>query len=237
MAKKGGKFLLWQKVAVGAVAALVVGVLGYMYTLVLTEAPLGEFAEGEHYTTLADPRRVRGDKVEVMEFFSYACIHCFNFDPELEAWATANEDRVEFVRTPAVGSNLWRLLGRTYYTMAELEILDDNHTALFREIHDVRRPLDSPEKLTAFFVDRGVSENAFRSMFNSPLVNRQLETADQMARRLRVASVPTIIVNGKYMVNITSTVGITRMLQVMDHLVDKEMVEIGNGEATSTQAD
>ncbi|XOV87502.1 MAG: thiol:disulfide interchange protein DsbA/DsbL [Pseudomonadota bacterium] len=223
MAKKGGKFLLWQKITVGAVAVLIVGVLGYLYTLVLTEAPLGEFVEGEHYTTLTDPRRVRGDKIEVMEFFSYACIHCYNFDPDLEAWAAANEDRVEFVRTPAVGSNFWRLLGRTYYTMAELGALKDNHTALFREIHDVRRPLDSPEKLTAWMVDRGVSENAFRSMFNSPLVNRHLETADQLARRLRVASVPTIVVNGKYMVNITSTVGTTRMLEVMDHLVAKEM--------------
>jgi hypothetical protein len=52
-----------------------------------------------------------------------------------------------------------------------------------------------------------------------------MAVADQMGRRLLVASVPTIIVHGKYMVRITRSVGVSRMLEVMDFLVNKELAE------------
>lgn len=223
MAKKRASFLLWQKVTAGVIAVVAIGILGAMYTMVVTEAPLGQFVEGEHYQLIEEPRRVRGDKVEVMEFFSYACVHCFNFDAPLNAWVEDNAETVNFIRTPAIGSNYWRILGRSYYTMAELGILEENHDRLFREIHEVRRPMDSVDDFAGFVDGSGTSAVAFRSMFNSAVINRRVEFADEMARRLRVASVPTIVVNGKYLVRITNEVGPTRMLEVMDHLIEKEM--------------
>jgi len=223
MAKKQQRALMIQKLAVGAAVVAIVGLLGFLYTLVLTEAPLGEFVEGEHYITIENPRRVRGDKVEVMEFFSYGCIHCFNFDPKLNDWVAENRDRVEFVRTPAISSNFWRLLARTYYAMDELGVLEENHSRLFNDLHNARRDLDSLDKMAAWIDGHGTTAAAFKSMAASPAVEQRLELADRLARRLEVTSVPTIVVNGKYLVRITSEVGPTRMLDVMEHLVDKEM--------------
>jgi len=223
MAKKQQRALMIQKLAVGAAVVVIVGLLGFLYTLVLTEAPLGEFVEGEHYITIENPRRVRGDKVEVMEFFSYGCIHCFNFDPKLNDWVAENRDRVEFVRTPAISSNFWRLLARTYYAMDELGVLEENHSRLFNDLHNARRDLDSLDKMAAWIDGHGTTAAAFKSMAASPAVEQRLELADRLARRLEVTSVPTIVVNGKYLVRITSEVGPTRMLDVMEHLVDKEM--------------
>lgn len=40
--------------------------------------------EGQHYATLPVPVAADGEKVVVTEFFSYACIHCFQFDPDIE---------------------------------------------------------------------------------------------------------------------------------------------------------
>ncbi len=82
-----------QKIAVGAVAVIVIALIGYFSTLVVKDLPiLGNFVEGEHYTLLEKPRRIRGEKIEVMEFFSYGCIHCYNFDPDLTDWVEANSD-------------------------------------------------------------------------------------------------------------------------------------------------
>ena len=66
---------------------------------------------------------------------------------------------------------------------------------------------------------------AFRETFNSASVVNKLERADQMARRLQVAAVPTLVVQGKYMLRTTRTMGPTRMLEVMSELVEKELTE------------
>ncbi len=219
MAKHQSRFLLWQKALVGAIALVSIAVFGYFYTLIISEAPLGEFVEGEHYFRIEEPRRVRGDRVEVMEFFSYGCIHCYNFDNDLNNWVDKNTESVTFVRMPATSNTTWRLLARTYYTMEEMDILEDHHSALFRAIHEVRRRLDSAEAITTFLEERGVDPVRFRSIFNSSMISGRIQRADQLVRQLKVPSVPAIVINGEYLVRPTPNVGLSRMLDVMDHLV------------------
>lgn len=224
MINRAKTFLLKQKIAIGIVLVIIVGIIGYFFTLVVKDAPLlGNFVEGEHYTLLENPRRVRSDKIEVMEFFSYGCIHCYNFDPDLNDWAEEHSDKINFVRTPAISNDLWRTLGRNYYTLEKLGILDKYHMVFFREIHDVRRNFSSLGKLSSYFDGKDTTAGEYTKAFNSPEVSRKMAAADQMGRRLLVASVPTIIVHGKYMVRITRSVGVSRMLEVMDFLVDKEL--------------
>ncbi|MBT7539556.1 MAG: hypothetical protein HN683_09475, partial [Gammaproteobacteria bacterium] len=135
MVSKKSNFLQQQKIAIGIIGVIAVMIVIYFSTMVVTDAPNGEFAEGRHYQVLEEPGKVRGRKEEVMEFFSYGCVHCFNFDPEIEDWVQANADTVKFIRTPVLGSNLWRLYGQTYFTMQELGILGENHVRFFTDIH------------------------------------------------------------------------------------------------------
>ncbi|MCZ6504311.1 MAG: thiol:disulfide interchange protein DsbA/DsbL [Gammaproteobacteria bacterium] len=224
MAKKARSFLVQQKIAVGVVALIFIALIGYFSTLVVKDSPiLGDFVEGEHYTLLEKPRRIRGEKIEVMEFFSYGCVHCYNFDPELNDWVVANIDRVKFIRTPAISSDYWRILGRNYYTMDRLGIVDDYHLSFFREVHEVKRNFTSLNRLGDYFDGKGTTADEYKKVFSSPEVSRKIAAADQMARRLQVASVPTIIVHGKYMIRPTRSVGTARMLEVMDFLVNKEL--------------
>ena len=62
---------------VALVVLVSVGVLGYFTFMVVDEQSNAKFEEGTHFETLATPRRVRGDAIEVMEFFSYGCIIAF----------------------------------------------------------------------------------------------------------------------------------------------------------------
>ncbi|MEX2489169.1 MAG: thiol:disulfide interchange protein DsbA/DsbL [Pseudomonadales bacterium] len=221
--KRRSAFLRRQKIALGTVAAVILGIVAWLAMIVIRDAPMGEFEPGEHYTVLEDPRRIRGDKIEIMEFFSYGCIHCYNFDPDLEDWVAEQGDTIDFVRTPAFASEQWRLLGRTYYAMQELDILEENHYRLFRSIHDGGMSLSSANQLARWIDGNGATAEEFRSAYNSPAVDTRVRSADQLGRRMKVSSVPTIIVNGKYRVGMTRTVGPSRMLEVMDHLVDKEL--------------
>ena len=219
---RNSSFLMQQKIALGVVIFVIVVAIGYFSTDVLKDTPvLGDFEEGEHYIVLENPRRVRGEKIEVMEFFSYACPHCYNFEPELADWAEDNQARINFVQTPAVSSDYWRLLGRNYYTLESLELLDDQHMAFFREIHDVKRQFTSPDALADYYDGKGVTRADYLDAFNSTEVVNNVSMADRMGRRLLVSSVPSVVVHGKYMVRTTRSVGPSRMLDVLNFLVDK----------------
>ena len=56
--------------------------------MAFSPASFAAVAEGKDYTVLreAQPSEAKG-KVEVVEVFSYACPHCFEMHPRIEAWA------------------------------------------------------------------------------------------------------------------------------------------------------
>ncbi|MGI9322755.1 MAG: thiol:disulfide interchange protein DsbA/DsbL, partial [Pseudomonadales bacterium] len=203
--------------------------------MTLRDQPLGEYVEGEHYVLAEQPRRVKGDKAEVVEFFSYGCIHCYNFDPGLEDWVQAQGDGVVFQRIPLVGSDYWRMLGRAYYTMQALNLGAREHHAMFREIHDKQNILNSPDKLETFFADFGVAGEDFQSAFNSAEVARQVARADQLGRRFKIAAVPTMVIQGKYVIATAEAVGFKRMIDVMDYLLEKERGGVDAGAAGSSR--
>jgi thiol:disulfide interchange protein DsbA len=223
MTKRRAKMIQQQKIIVGAVAIVVLAIVGYFMTLVVAENNLDEFIEGEHYTLIADPRRIRGDKIEVMEFFSYGCIHCYNFDDEVKSWASDRTETVNFVQTPAVANEVWRNYGRAFYAMEDLGLLEDNHTLMFRQVHDAKRNLQTPQDFAEVLATGNISESQFVSAFTAATTNQKLARADQLSRRLRVATVPSIVVQGKYLVRVSGSVGFSRMLDVVDYLIAKEI--------------
>ena len=178
------------------------------------------FNEGTHYFLLENPRRIRGDKVEIMEFFSYGCVHCYNLDDDLIDWVKKNGDKITFVRTPAIANEQWRVYGRAYYAMETNGLLEVNHSRIFREIHGTKRNIPTAEKFAELLGDENTE--AFLTAFNSLPTTQKIERADQLARRFKIATVPNIVVNGKYLVKASTNVGLSRMLDVIDHLIELE---------------
>jgi thiol:disulfide interchange protein DsbA len=185
---------------------------------------IGRFELGRHYLRLSptQPTSSNVDKVEVAEIFWYGCPHCFNFDPTLERWRAAQPDDVSFIRVPAVWNSLLQLHARAFYTAEVLNKGAEMHSALFREIHESRNMLDTPAKLQEFFGRFGVDAATFTSTFESFAVQMKLQRADELNRRYRIQSVPTIIVNGKYTTDGGETAGYEELLELVDELVASE---------------
>jgi thiol:disulfide interchange protein DsbA len=223
MARKQSRVLVQQKTAAASLAVVVLAAAGYLFWMTVDDTPQGEFIEGEHYVLIENPRRIRSDQIEVMEFFGYACVHCYNFDPILADWVQEKGDSIKFIQTPSISSEYWRLLGRNFFTYQELGELDKYHTAFFRAIHDGGRAFNNPESLAEFYEQLGGEKQAYIDAFNSVGVASELSKADSMARRLKVALVPSIVVQGKYLVRTSGSVGPKRMLDVMDYLLAKEL--------------
>jgi len=160
----------------------------------------GRFEMGVHYMRLSptQPTSSNPDQVEVCEVFWYGCPHCFDFDPHLTRWQETKPDNVSFVRVPAVWNPLLELHARAFYTAEALGKGGEMHDEFFREIHERGNMLDSEAALQAFFSRFDVDATAFKAAFDSFEVHAKVQRADELSRRYRIESVPTIVVNGKY---------------------------------------
>lgn len=157
--------------------------------------------QGTEYTVLSPAQTpTTTGKVEVIEFFSYGCPHCFHLQPLLKQWQKAElPANAVLVRVPvAFGRREWGQLARAFYTLeatGDLERLDDK---LFEAIHQQQQPLFDIENLAAWAAQNGVDANKFRTAFNSPEVTAKAMRADQMSRDYKINGVPTLTVAGKY---------------------------------------
>lgn len=69
------------------------------------------YAEGTHYKVLDNPGNVdEPGQVEVREFFSYICPHCFSLEPVIEDWLEDKPEHVNYVRSPVTFLQLFLIL-------------------------------------------------------------------------------------------------------------------------------
>ena len=93
---------------------------------------------------------------------------------------------------------------------------DTKHPAEVGKLMDF---LAQEESLAEFYEQQGGDKQTFIDAFNSIEVASELSRADGMARRMKVAMVPSIVIQGKYLVRTSGSVGPNRMLEVMDYLL------------------
>ena len=202
--------------------APILGLILLLIPGVLFSAP-ALYEEGTHYVELQIPIRTRTpDKVEVTEFFSYGCPACFLFDSKINEWASGQDDDVVFNRTPATWNRDYLVFAQTYYTAEVMGILDQAHTALFRAIHLQQKQLNDPQEMARFFSEFGVEPVDFARVYNSFGIRASVQQAEARGRGYRSASVPSIIVNGKYRIEGDMAGGNDEMLKVADFLVARE---------------
>lgn len=185
------------------------------------------FVEGVHYERLEVPVATRDkDKVEVVEMFSYACVHCFNFDPYVKAWQEVQPEHVDFHLVPAVFNPDWEKLAQAFYTAETLGVTGDVHKRLFQGVHAFHEDLRQPEILAPIFTNEAeVSEEDFFSAHGSFSVRSRVQQAKALARAYRVTGVPAMIVNGKFRTDGRMAGNNAAMLEVVDFLVAKEAAE------------
>ena len=147
-----------------------------------------------------------------------AAAHCFQLDPAIESWRNKSKPQyVEFVRVPAMWNDTTaHACARVLHGRSCSASSTQLHSLIFREIHVNGNPLNTVDKITAFFktarrqrarssskafsLVRGGIEAAARGLPQSPL-------SDQ--------SVPTMVVNGKYTTDVSD--GRRRVAAVRAH--------------------
>lgn len=162
--------------------------------------------EGAPFRKLNPPQPTESPgKIEVTEFFSYACPHCNEFYPLLSAWMAQQKPDVVLRRVP-VGFDRppWVNLQRAFYALqvsGDLARLDGE---LFRAIHEKHEQLFDEATLANWVGRNGGNASAFASAYTSFAVNNATVQADTLAQNYGVEAVPTMAVNGEYVAQGTS---------------------------------
>lgn len=193
--------------------------------LILPQVGQAQFLEDVEYKRVTPQSVETGSKVEVREFFWYGCPHCFTLEPSLTKWLKTIPKNVQFVRTPAVFNERWAVHARAYYAFESLGITEQMHKALFHALHVDKRPLNDANSLAAFVAEKGGNRTAFLDAFNSFGMQANLSRATQLARAYNLESVPTLIVDGKYMTNANIAGGYEKVPQVLNFLIKKAAAE------------
>ena len=190
------------------------------------EEAVAEFAAiaGHNYEMVSPAQPTQSkDKIEVLEIFWYGCPHCYDFDPELEAWLGKKPDDVEFRRMPGVFRKNWMPHARAFYAAEKLNILDTFHTALFEAMHRDNKKIYSDDTIFEFVEGlEGVDSKAFKKAYNAFSVESKVKQATRLSRAYGIRGVPAIIVNGKYWSSGSLAGSYPELLKVVDALVDKE---------------
>lgn len=230
--RKDRKVLKARNTIIAFISLLVILILAFG-TYVSTNLSRTTVVEaGEDYQEVENSRARRsGDPIEVIEFFSYACVHCKTFDPVVDEWAAQQADDIEFRRMPASFGPIQTVLAQAYVTFEGNNMLEDNHSRMFRAIHDARRQFLTPEMVADYVDGRGLSRGDFLREFRSPKSRRAMREAEKVQREFVIASTPSLVVAGKYVVSMKG--GQRHALDVVDLLISKERAADTALQATS----
>jgi len=200
---------------------LVAMVLGISATAVAQPAL---FVEGTHFEEIANPVRTSDpNKIEVTEIFWYGCPHCYAFEPLITSWEEKLPSDVAFVRSPGMWNQTMEVHAQIYYAAEALGVAKDIHPVAFNEIHQRRNYLQTEDAVKEIFVREGVNSDDFDKAWKSFSVSSAVKRANARMRDYGVRGVPSMVVNGKYLVSVGGSVPTqTEMLQIVDFLVQKE---------------
>ena len=179
---------------------------------------------GAGYTTLKDraPVETPAGQVEVIEFFSYGCVHCKNFEPMFSAWKKAASKDV-VVKLVHVGfQSSFEPLQRIYYALEAVGQVDKVHAKVFDALQTERKRLDKPEVLFPWVAEQGVDRAKFEEAYKSFGVANKLRRAVQLQEAYKVEGTPALGIAGKYYTDGSMAGGFERMVQITNNLIAQE---------------
>jgi thiol:disulfide interchange protein DsbA len=189
-----------------------------------------QLVEGKNYARIANPQPVEtGRKIEVIEFFSYGCPHCAELEPHLDAWLAKLPPDVAFRRVPVMFQQRWMPLAKVYYTLDALGVESKLSPDVFKAIHGQNVALWDDNKFYDWAATKGIDRNKAKEVFTSFAVDGKMKRAMQLAQQYNIQSVPTVVVDGKFVTSSDRVGTHAQLPAAIDELVNKARAERPKG--------
>ncbi len=209
-------------------AAVLGGLLLAINGLALAQAPLraGDFQR------ISPPRPVAsGEKIEVIEFFYYGCPVCYEFQPHLSRWLVQGPDYISIRRVPTLpsesteGLDGWLRFARLHYTLEAIGQLARLHWPVYDNFHFDGVLLNDEKVMVDWISKNGIDRDKFLAVYHSAEIQAKLDEVRKLMNTYDIRSVPTMVIDGKYLSTARMAGGTRQLIQVVDRLVQQARKE------------
>lgn len=193
----------------------------YGLALVLIALPLAaqQLARDVDYRLISQQPVATGERVEVIEFFFYACPYCNELEPFLERWRKRKPADVVFRRVPVVRHDSWAPLAKTYYALEAMGEADRLHAAVYHGHHVEDLPLSQEKVLAEWAGKHGLDSDKFMAIYRSDAILEKVERSRQMTNDYEIKATPTVVVDGRFLTSSGMTGGVPQVIPVLDGLI------------------
>ncbi|MDF0533207.1 DsbA family protein [Shewanella yunxiaonensis] len=198
-------------------------------------AQAADFIEGKHYTQVAD----KGSATpKVSEFFSFYCPHCYHMSQKylpfikanLKPGVTFESKHVDFMNS-ALGTEVMKSLAVMEQLGLESQLLPEMFKAIQGPTpgEQFKSTVNSRDDIKAVFAKAGVDAAKYDATADSSAVNDTIKLWRQQQNDFRIDSVPTFIVNDKYMINLSEMHSIKDLVDIINYLATEKDKEKSGG--------
>lgn len=190
----------FSRAVLGVSAASTLGLGAWLPST--AQAQASGLREGTDFRRLSKPAPVDAPagKVEVIEFFAYTCIHCYNFEPAFRDWIKTVPAHVVVRRSPVGFNAAFEPMQKLYFALEALNLLDTLHERVFKAVHQDRVRLNNADAIIAWVAAQGVDKAQFTQTFNAFGVAGKVKRATQLQDAYEVEATPSLGVAGRFYV-------------------------------------
>ena len=152
-----------------------------MLALVLLPAAAQPVRRDVDYRLIPQPQPVEsGDRIEVIDFFFYACPYCNDLLPHLDRWQQRKPADVVFRRVPVVRHDSWAPLARIYYTLEAMGEAERLHRMVYRGYHIEDLAINEEKVIAEWATKHGLNRDKFMAIYRSEETRQKVERARKM---------------------------------------------------------
>ncbi|HEY4468158.1 MAG TPA: thiol:disulfide interchange protein DsbA [Klebsiella sp.] len=161
-----------------------------------------QIVDGKQYTTLAKP--VVGSP-QVLEFFSFYCPHCYQFEDVLHVSDNVKKKLPDGVKMTKyhvefLGGPMGKDMTQAWAVAMALGVEDKITVPMFEAVQK-NQTVQTVADIRKVFVDAGVKGEDYDAAWNSFVVKSLVAQQEKAAADFQLQGVPAMYVNGKYQLN------------------------------------
>lgn len=175
---------------------------------------MAKWIEGQHYEVVSETGSA---EPKVTEFFSHYCGHCFQFERWIDTVKTAvnvpfEKSHVSYI--PQNDSLVAMAMVKAFIIMQEMDVEETVSPQMFAAIHMSNERIESEEAIKGIFLLNDVDSDEYDKLFSSEEVNAKAKAMQALWLEKRITSVPTLVVNDRYKVNMGSVTSMDELIEL-----------------------
>ncbi|WP_241302307.1 hypothetical protein [Burkholderia stabilis] len=152
----------------------------------------------------------------VAEYFYFGCNYCRSFEPLLETWQASEGRATQLNRVPVTGGRADLTKQATlFYALDSVGAVPRVQEAAFEVIARRADFPSSDRELATWAATLGIDPQRLIAEYHAPGMQARIDAGDRAFRAMGFATVPSVAINGRFVVTSSTSGGIEKMPEAM----------------------